>query len=259
MNITQDFVLCLTSSIDPKGMPGVTRPDPLAREADYAGCLRFYSEQYPDVRRIVFVENSGWPLDRLQKIAAEHNPHGKEFEFLSFECNDFPRHLGKGYGEFLLMDKAFDQSRLIAGAKFVGKLTGRNYLLNLSKILEKTSRPFEMLCDLRDHGIYEMLRIPYNGRHCDTRFLVFTPEFYRRNVYGRYREVDESVDKLVEYLFYRIAKDPANRSSVIRRLPVEPSYRGLAGHWNKDYGSRRERMKCLIRGTMRKVAPWLHI
>jgi hypothetical protein len=259
MNIAQELVLCLTASIDPKGMPGVTRPDPHAREADYAGCLRFYSEKYPDIRRIVFVENSGWPLDRLRQLAADHNPHAKQFEFVSLQCNDFPRQFGKGYGEFMLVDRAFDESRLISEAKYVAKLTGRNYLLNATDIINKTRRPFGMLCDLRDHGIYEMLGLTWNARHCDTRFIVLTPDFYRRNVYGKYKDLDESSGRSAEVLFYQIAKDPAHKERVVRRFPIEPVFRGLAGHWNKDYGGRRERMKCAIRGAVRKVAPWFHI
>jgi hypothetical protein len=259
MNLSTDFVLCLTASIDPRGMPGVTRADPKVRETDYAECLQFYSERFPQVQRIVFIENSGWPLDRLRHIAATCNPHRKRFEFISLQCNDFPREYGKSYGEFLLMDRGLEQSELARDAGYLAKLTGRNYLLNLPQIVERVRRKFQLLCDLRDHPLYEWLRIPANGRHADTRFLVFTPQFYDRHVRGQYVRCNESLGFLAEDLFYEIAKNPAVASDVIVRFPIEPQFRGIAGHWNKNYGSGLDRLKQVIRGTGRRIMPWLRI
>jgi hypothetical protein len=258
IRIEDDFALLLTASVDPKGMPGVTRPDPRAREKDYADALRYYVAQHPRVKRIVFVENSRWPLDRIREAAAD-NPHGKDVEFVSLDCNDFPRHLGKSYGEFLLLDRAMEASRLARQTRYVGKLTGRNYLLNLTRVLERAPESFGLLMDIRDHGIYELLRIPFNGRHADTRLLVFTQDFYARFIRGRYADLDDSKPYMAEDLFYDLAKRGESAPQVIRRLPIEPDYRGLAGHWNKDYGSFREVTKRRIRGVTRRVAPWLHI
>jgi hypothetical protein len=259
IQIEADFALLLTASVDPKGMPGVTRPDPHARESDYAACLRYYVAQHPRVRKIVFVENSAWPLDRFRETVATHNTHGKQVEFISLNCNDFPRHLGKSYGEFLLLDEAMNASELAASARLVGKLTGRNYLLNLTDILQRAPETLGLLMDIRDHGIYEFFRIPFNGRHADTRLLVFTHEFYERFIRGRYKDLDDSKPYMAEDLFYDLAKRGESAPRVIRRLPIEPDYRGLAGHWNKDYGSFREVTKRRIRGVTRRVAPWLHI
>lgn len=259
MNLTTDLVLCLTASIDPQGMPGVSRPDPKVRETDYAQCLQFYSEQFPQVQRIVFIENSGWPLDRLRHIASTCNPHGKRFEFISLRCNDFPRELGKSYGELMLMDRGLEQSELARDARYLAKLTGRNYLLNLTQILERVRRDFQLLCDLRDHPLYEWLRIPACGRHADTRFIVFTPELYNRHVRGQYVRCSEALGFHAENLFYEIAKNPTLASEVIPRFAVEPQYRGIAGHLNKDYGGPRERLKQVIRGAGRRIAPWLRI
>jgi hypothetical protein len=258
ISIEQDFTLLLTASVNPNGMPGVTRPDPRARETDYADALRYYVMQHPRVKRIVFVENSNWPLEHI-RAAAGDNPHDKDIEFISLDCNDFPRHLGKSYGEFLLLDRAMEVSRLARQARFIGKLTGRNYLLNLTRVLEKVPDTFGLLIDIRDHGIYEFFRIPYNGRHADTRLLVFTQDFYERFIRGRYRDLDDSKPYMAEDLYYDLAKHQPSAPEVIRRLPIEPEYRGLAGHWHKDYGSFREVAKRRIRGVTRRVAPWLHI
>jgi hypothetical protein len=259
IRIEQDFALLMTASVDPKGMPGVSRPDPHVREADYAACLKYYVTQHPRIQKIVFAENSKWPLDRIRETGAAENPHGKQLEFVSLDCNDFPRHLGKGYGEFLMLDKALEVSKLAAQARFIGKVTGRNYVTNLTQILQRAPDTLGLLLDIRDHPIYEWLRMNANGRHAGTLLFVFTHDFYNRFIRGRYQELDDSRPYQAEDLFYKIAKDPASAPYVIRRFAVEPDLRGLAGHWNKDYGAPREVFKRRVRGVVRRLAPWLHI
>jgi hypothetical protein len=258
IDIEREVTLVLTASVDPKGMPGVSRLDPLTREQDYAGCLRYYVCQHPRVRRIVFIENSGWPLDALKAVASS-NPHGKELEFVSLNCNDFPREKGKSYGEMLLLDLGLRQSRLAATAPYIAKLTGRNYLTNVTRLLEQAHPPLALYCDVRDHRIYDMLRIPACGHHCDTRFFVMTLGFFDCFVRPRYAQLDDSKNYLVENLFFELSKmrDPA--FPIIRRFTVEPAYSGIAGHLNKDYGSVGERIKRGIRAAARRIMPWLYI
>jgi len=263
MQITNRFVLMLTASVDPKGMAGVSRPSPNEREEDYRACLRYYVRNHPHIKNIVFVENSGWPLERIRE-AVEENPHGKKVEFLQFSENEFPRHLGKSYGELLMMDRAMASSALAREARYVAKLTGRNYLLNLTTLLERAPESFELLCDLRDHPFFEWLGRPDSGRRCDTRFLVFTPWFYDTFVRGKYVLLNETAGFFIEGLFYHIAKNSFVRARVVHRLPVEPEYAGIAGHLNpdgtvRDYGSRGIVMKRRLRAVARRLAPWLYI
>jgi hypothetical protein len=239
-------------------MPGVSRPDPFVREQDYCACLKYYVRHHDRIRRIVWIENSGWPLDQVRKVI-EYNPHHKEVELISLRCNQFPRSLGKSYGEMLMLDQGLAASKLAVGARYLAKLTGRNYLTNLTRILESPRQSFGLFCDIRDHGIFEMLRIPACGRHCDTRFFVFTPEFYDVYLRGQYRRLNDGQGYMVENLLYELAKDPRCAGQVIRRFPMEPDFRGLAGHLGKDYGSRREVLKRRVRGLARRLTPWLHI
>jgi hypothetical protein len=58
LNIRNDVTLVMTSSIDLNGMLSSSRPDPLLREQDYLRTLTYYVTRPPDVRRIVFIENS---------------------------------------------------------------------------------------------------------------------------------------------------------------------------------------------------------
>src|SRR4051794_38893653 len=134
-----------------RGVAGVTAPGAETREADYLENLRYQLHHHPRLRRIVFAENSGWPLDRFARAIAD-NPWDKEVELLQLDCNDFPGFLGKGYGEALLIDRALAASRLVAAASHVAKLTGRQRILNLTALLAGTPAGVRFLCDLRDHG-----------------------------------------------------------------------------------------------------------
>jgi hypothetical protein len=259
IDIENDLTLLMTASVDPKGMPSsATLSDPGRREADYLKTLRFYLTEHPRIRRIVFADNSGWPLENFRRLVAGEGG-GKEVELLSFQLNDFPRHLGKSYGELLLMDHAVEQSQLIRNSAYFAKITGRNRLLNMTRLIELAPAPFDFYGDLRDHGIYEMLGSKSCGRHGESRFFVLTRAFYDRYFRGKYAEMDDSRGKLIEDLIYDVVKQTLGRERVIGRFRDEPAFSGLAGHWDKDYGSRKERAKRFARTAARKFTPWLWI
>lgn len=262
MQIEKDFTLLLTASVDPKGMAGLTQADPCERETTYADCLRFYIRNHPRVRRIVFAENSSWPLSRFQQVAAD-NPHAKEIELLSFDCNNYPRERGKSYGELVLMKKVLEESRLTRTAKYVGKMTGRNLLLNLTELLRRVPRDFELFCDIRDHNFYQLLRMPDCGHHCDSRFFVFTTSFFERHLLPIYETASFAEGYPIESILYDLVKSCEKTEPIVKRFSLEPEYAGTAGHYiknkAKDYGSTSEVLKRRIRSYSRRVTPWLHI
>jgi len=263
MEVLDDLAFVMTASIDPKGMKFVPQPDPRERERDYAGTLRFYLSNFPRVRRIVFAENSGWNLASLTSIARSLR-HGKELEFISLECNDFPRELGKSYGEMLMLDKVRQRSTLIAKSGYFAKITGRNYLLNADQIVLRARQPFGLLCDLRDHNIYDLLKINACGHHCDTRFLVFSKDFYDRELLGRHELMNESAGYPIERFFYELCKKPGIQHELRCRFDLEPEFRGLAGHYRsagqvRDYGSLRDSLKRRVRGAVRRIFPRLYL
>ena len=259
LDIPNDVTLVLTSSIDVNGMPSSSRPDPLLRELDYQQTLVYYVTGHPDIRRILFIENSGWPLDRLKDAARARNPYGKEVEFISLNCNQFPRELGKSYGEMLLLDEGLAQSQLVGKAPYIAKITGRIYVDNVTRLLRSVRRPFDFMVDLRDHGLYDMLGLNWCGRSGDARFFVSSVRFYDEVLRGKYAILNEGNHKFIERLLYDIAKDPRYADRTLRRFPVEAHYRGLAGHLDKQYDSSRERLKRGLRGSLRRLAPWLHV
>lgn len=248
--------LLLTATVKVnRGVPGVTAPTSEEREAEYAENLRYQLHHHPRVRRIVLAENSGWPLDRFRAVARD-NPLGKEVELVQLDCNDFPGRLGKGYGESLLIDRALAASRLLAEAGYVAKLTGRQRIANLTGLLARVPADVRFLCDLRDHGFYERFGLPAAGRYCDTRFFLFTHPFFDAHLRRLHEGAAAREGELnLEAAYYEIAKSLETEPGVLCRFPAEPRYRGRAGHWHKDYGGPRERLKQTVRAAARRLLP----
>jgi hypothetical protein len=256
--LESQLALLLTATVEVhRGLAGVTTADAIVREEEYADTLRYLLSEHPRIRKIIFAENSGWPLARLEAVAAGLS-HGKEVEFLQLSCNDFPGSYGKGYGEALLLDRALAASRLAATVRHVAKLTGRQRILNLTRLLERAPHDFELLCDLRDHGLYERFGLPAAGRYCDTRFFVFTLPFFDAHLRQLYRG-PHSGEFNLEAAYYTAIKALEPRPGVICRFPVEPCYRGRAGHWHKDYGSLPSRGKQSLRAAARLLFPKLRL
>lgn len=256
-----DVAILFTATVQiNSGLAGVTAPDPRLREEEYAENLRYFLREHPRLRKLVFAENSGWPLDRLSALAAAENPHGKEVEMVQLSCNDFPGSYGKGYGEALLLDRALSASRLVHETRWIAKMTGRQRVLNMTRLLERAPARFDLLCDLRDHGLFERFGIPAAGRWCDTRFFVFTLPFFNtflRHLYKAPRRA--GVEYNLEGSYYHAVKslerDPRGHLQIVPRFPIEPRYRGHAGHWHKDYGSLRQRIKQSVRAVARQLLP----
>jgi hypothetical protein len=249
-------ILLLTATVQVnRGVAGVTAPAAEAREADYLENLLYQLHHHPRIRRIVFAENSGWPLDRFARAIAD-NPLGKEVELLQLDCNDFPGRLGKGYGEALLIDHALAASRLVAESSHVAKLTGRQRILNLTPLLAGTPADVRLLCDLRDHCFYEHFGLPAAGRYCDTRFFLFERSFFDAHLRRLYRAAESGEEEHnLEAAYYDAVKALEREPGVFPRFRVEPRYRGRAGHWNKDYGGVRERVKQMVRAAARRLFP----
>lgn len=124
---SNEYLLVMTACIDPgAGHYRIDRADPDLRLSDYQHALRFWLA-YPDprTRRILFIENSGYPLDSLEAIAAAENPLHKEAEFISLHCNWYPETSHYGYAEMRMLDLGLQQSQLRRDTTHMIKVTGR--------------------------------------------------------------------------------------------------------------------------------------
>ena len=257
-----EYPLVMTAAIDPKGMGGLSVNDVKERAGQYLGTLRFYLENTA-VERIVFAENSGYPLDGFRELVEKYPQ--KQVELLSCNLNDYPRKLGKSYGELRVMDHVADNSRLVAEAGGFFKVTGRFPILNIGKLLAEAEKrqPWELFCDNKDHRIYDWLRNGWTGHACDTRFFGVALDFYKTHFHGRESELDDSRNRLIEFMFFETAKKAEAASErVVRRFRTEPEYAGRAGHVQtallqvNDYSGTVAKAKRRIRQLGRWLAPW---
>ena len=79
---------------------------------------------------------------------------------------------------------------------------------------------------------------------------------------GGVAELDDSQNKLIEFMFFETAKAAALECKVIRRFKTEPEYAGKAGHVQtallqvNDYSGLVAKTKRRIRQLGRWIAPW---
>jgi hypothetical protein len=158
------------------------------------------------------------------------------------------------------MDKAMELSELLKETTYIAKLSGRIILMNLNDILAEASAPFDFLCDMKDHGIYNFFHIPKSGRYIDTRFFIFTRYFYGKYLKGLYKIANEGRPSIsLEGEVYNAAKKAMGQEKMICRFSVEPIFAGRAGHMSKDYDSAPNKLKRITRSIIRKVFPKLYI
>jgi hypothetical protein len=256
----ENTCLLLVACVNPK------RYNPFSskkRETHYIDVLRYYLESDAEigVGGIVFAENSGYPLGKFKSLP---NPRNKKIEFISFECSypeSMPGSVRKGYGELLIINEAIKRSALLKNAVYIAKLNGRIKLLNINELLKSVKRPFELLCDVKDHGwVFRRLQgVKTANPYCDTRFLVFTKNFASSYLSEAHKTVAGKIVFLETYL-YDLIKNPDLCGKIIKRFPIEPYFCGLSGSFKGvRYDSRLGNMVRPMRNFLRHITPWLHI
>lgn len=127
MSYSKSHVILLTACISPEGMIFTKLQDSTVREAQYINAINYYLANTEF--KIVFCNNSG--EDISNKII--HNKN--RVEFLSFNGNNFDKNFGKGYGEFIIIKYALENSLFIKEADYIIKITGRIKVKNITKSL----------------------------------------------------------------------------------------------------------------------------
>lgn len=136
--------------------------------------------------------------------------------------------------------------------------------MNLGRLLDEAQHrlPWSMFCDNKDHRIYDWFHLGWTGHACDTRFFGITLKFYQKYFYDCCAELDDSQNKLIEFMFFETAREVAKTETVVRRFRTEPEYAGKAGHVQtallqvNDYSGTVAKAKRRIRQVGRWLVPW---
>lgn len=120
-------LLFLTGCVNPSGMSNTCLQDPLLRASQYRDALLWYLKNTSF--RVLWVENTHYDISQLGDF--ESYIKSGRLEYLTFDGNKYDRSLGKGYGEGLIIQYAFQHSSFLQEPSVVIKVTGRVIITNL--------------------------------------------------------------------------------------------------------------------------------
>ncbi len=252
------YLLVMTACVDPRGGHyQIERADPLVRLKDYEDAFRFWlAYRDPRLRRILFLENSGYPLDSMRMLAEQANPLGKQVEFVSLNCNSYPPESHYGYAEMTMLDLGLQQSRLRAETTHMIKVTGRLTFPRLRRLLDRVPEDFDFVVDARVwRAPWKKHAVPFMS----TQLLLFSHAFYARHIQTRYRDsapVGRQRWMAESFLYKELTSMPRSGPHArLLRFPCNADPVGQPAHHGRPYGHPRRQVANLIRGAMRKVAP----
>jgi hypothetical protein len=229
----RDALLLLTATIEPRNMTAVNLADPTQRRVQYLKAVQFWLRD-PSRPRVILVENSGADLSNFHELASREPDR---LEIIGLPHEPFPVALGKGYGEFRMVDAAVTRSRQMASATWFAKLTGRLTLTNLATLTNRLPKHFDLVADA--HIVPHVA----NGGVVDTRLLFLSTRFYRSQVMGIYRQMDDHAGRYAEHTFFRLMSAAPAESDIRTRLPAEPRWRGVSGSTGQRYDDFTARAK----------------
>ncbi len=251
----------MTASVNPNGMGGISKESTINREAQYIQTLSFYSN-ITRIKRILFVENSNHDLSVIKSSV----PHPEKIAYLSLDGNSYPRDWGKGYGEFLLMDRAYDFLSSEIGHGIIIKVTGRFPILNIETMIDEFScrKDLCLALDIKDHPFYDWLHLGWSGHGARTILYAVTCQFYRDNIYGRYKEIPSAYWG-AEDLMFDVVKKVQGQRGVYDRFKHEPRLLGFAGCLNytiitsNNYDSWLNKLKRSCNQLCRTCLPFIKL
>lgn len=240
------FALLMTATITPQvGLTGLKRTDPAVRRQDYIKALRFYLEVETElVDRIVFVENSNSDISDLRAIAQEYP--NKQVEIVSYYGLDYPASYGRGYGEYLLMETAFEESRILRDLppdEVLWKVTGRYILSNYSRLWRTIPSGAKFYIDVKP-----------GRKYADTRTFAASRSSLEKFVFTARESMRTSAS---ERELFRVLQSHFDDLDFVGKLRVVPSFDAVAGGSNQKFYVGAEGYSDFARRALSYVAPRL--
>lgn len=238
MTSWHNTVLLLPSCIDPQGMVMLKRQEVEARLKDHKTALKSWLTEQTCLERVVFCENSGYPLDEISDVAGRYAAI-KEVEIIQFSGQDFHKKLGKGYGHLKTIDYALSHSTLISTCDNFLTVPGRYFVANADRIIHNISRALDVCCDL--HSL----------RWADVRVMWFRKAVYESCFKGAFHSVNDSAGWYSEHVIARQLLQAISHGHSWRPLPRTPYFVGYSGTENSKLDSVPNRLKWLLKEALR--------
>jgi len=186
--------------------------DSKIREQQYREAINFYL--YNTKYKIVFCNNSG------EDISLKFKDNSDRIEFLSFNGNNYNKNLGKGYGEFFILQYAFQNSEFIKRASYVIKITGRLIIENIS-LIPKIN---DIILGFPHNKIY--LSIDTDSKFVDSRCIIASKYFF--DLFLVNNIVNDSQGYFFEHMLLDIINEYRNQF-LISDFCVNLRYCGVSG------------------------------
>lgn len=225
-------VLVVTGCIRPNpGTFQLSLKDTDKRYQQYMECISWSIEKTA-FKKIVFIDNSGYPIDSTLIDYAKRK--GKQLEWLSFIGNEkMIAVCGKGYGEGEIIEYALRQSKLLSEAVYFCKLTGRLKVDNVNWFVKLANINKIYFWTI---GLNRKIKL---SDGIETRFYGMPIKVYRDVFIDAYKDVNDKAGMWLERAFYRRYCASTMDS---RTLFWYPDFSGQSGSMGIDYKMPRQRL-----------------
>lgn len=245
-------VLLTATITPPPGATHLARIDPALRLEDYRRAFDFYCGALAAgvIDQLIFAENSESDIGSLRDIAEKHGVTAKT-EFITLPGLDYPPEYGRGYGEFMLVNRVMASSLLIRRLPDdapIWKVTGRYILKNIAEIIATRPAGTDFYCHCRNMPT----------RWIDLFVLCWNKKSHAELLDGIYLHLREDlIHGPCEPAFRERIEGVGFRSAIVKRFRTVPrleGHRGVDGH---SYEAMN--MKLRIRQLANVLAPWLWV
>lgn len=159
-------VILLTGCVDAKNMSYTALTDISVREKHYIDSMQFYYKE--TAIPIILAENSNhtFSADLVTNLV-----ESGRVEILTYDGNNFDKHLGKGYGEMETLLFTMKHSKFIGPNTRIIKITGRHQVYNINTYIHKIN--------LKDQFLY------FKGHPKAASEIYVTSRYFINNFLGR--------------------------------------------------------------------------
>ena len=224
-----DYLILLTTCLDTNNCNGVQRSNLNVRLDDYKKSIDCWIKNTN--YKLLIVENS----DNGKYFENYEKENVDRVEIVTFDGNNFPRHLGKGYGEREAILYAIQNNNKFKNIKNYFIITGRYFIYNLDIWIKQLTKDIHIMSKpiiKKSQGIKGIANWIYNDCFFMTKFAL---EKYYKNV-----EIDDTQIKYGEHALIEsqrlILIDLPNSVKHIKdKLKINPAYSGTKSKFYKDY------------------------
>ncbi len=212
------MVILLTACVNPNGMALTALQDTNERLKQYEDALKWYLDNTS--LPILFVENTECDLSPKYEALIEEG----RLEMLTFRGNDYPRELGKGFGEAKILEYALKHSKLLTNADSVVKITGRLICSNVNTIIREIKRPNTVM------GL--LIKDRWSRMQCKSQVVVLPVKFIRDYFLPSSDKLNDGEKYWFEHLLWDASEKwqhDGNRFKEFVHLPILKGQSGSMG------------------------------